>query len=101
MRIAFWTIPSLLAIASVPDLQICSAQSVSAVGSAPATSTAGCTGLPFSAKETTTYPTHTADGTPIEHKEVHLSMARCRGTRANGTRREINRRYGIRFRKRI
>lgn len=72
MRIAFWTVSSILAIVSVPGVHFCSAQAVSAVGSAPATSTGGCTGLPFSAKETTISPTHTSDGTPTEHKEVHL-----------------------------
>ena len=74
MRIAFWTIPSILAIASVPGLQICSAQAARAVSSVPATSVGGCTGLPYSGKETITYPTHlhTADGPLAEYKEVHL-----------------------------
>jgi hypothetical protein len=74
MRIAFWTILSVLTIASVLGVQICRAQAVSAVGSVPATSIGGCTGLPYSAKETITYPTHlhTADGPLVEYKEVHL-----------------------------
>jgi hypothetical protein len=74
MRIAFWTIPSILTIASVLGLQICSAQAAKAVSSAAASSTAGCTGLPYSAKETITYPAHlhTANGPLVEYKEVHL-----------------------------
>jgi hypothetical protein len=72
MRVAFWTILSILTTAFVLGVQVCHAQAVSTVGSMPAPSIGGCTGLPYSGKETITYPTRTADGTPTEHKEVHL-----------------------------
>jgi hypothetical protein len=72
VRIAFWMISSILAIASVPGLQISTAQAVGLASPSSAASPGGCRGLPFSAKETITSPTHTADGTPVEHKEVRL-----------------------------
>jgi hypothetical protein len=82
MRIAFWTIPSMLAIASIPGSQICSA-AVNGFHPAPTTFTGGCTGLPYSAKETTTYPTHTANGIPIEHQDVHLLWRDAEGRTRN------------------
>jgi hypothetical protein len=72
MHTAFWAIPSMLTIASVLGLQICCAQAVSASASAPASSIGGCTGLPYSGKETQTDIHTNADGTTTMHTDVHL-----------------------------
>jgi hypothetical protein len=72
MSIAFWTTLFIVAIASVLALPVCGAQVVTAVGSAPMTSVAGCTGRPYSGKETTTRIQTRADGTTVEHEDVRL-----------------------------
>jgi hypothetical protein len=72
MGIAFWTTLFIVAIASVLALPVCAAQAGTAVGSAPMTSVAGCTGRPYSGKETTTRIQTQADGTTIEHEDLHL-----------------------------
>ena len=71
MRVAHWTIPALLALAASPAWRICLAQSASATASAPAAIT-GCTGLPYSAKETQTEIKTEADGTTTEHSHIQL-----------------------------
>jgi hypothetical protein len=72
MRIAILTILCILPMALAPGLQISGAQAVSATGSAHATSIGGCTGLPYSGKETTTRVQTRADGTSVVQEDVHL-----------------------------
>jgi hypothetical protein len=72
MRISFWIIPTLLTIATVPNLQTSGAQATGAVGSAPTASTLGCTGLPYSGKETQTDIKTNEDGTTTEQSSVQL-----------------------------
>ncbi|MGA9473967.1 MAG: hypothetical protein WBV36_15985 [Terriglobales bacterium] len=72
MRITRWTIPALLAIATVFASRISQAQTASTTASAPAAPTTGCTGLPYSAKETQTEIQTNADGATTEHSHIQL-----------------------------
>jgi hypothetical protein len=72
MRLAFWTIPSIFAIALVSGSEISNAEATSATVSAPAKTIGGCTGLPYSARETQTEIKTNADGTTTEHSSAQL-----------------------------
>jgi hypothetical protein len=69
MRVTRWTIPTLLAIATVSTRGTSQAQTASATAAPP---TSGCTGLPYSAKETRTDTQTKADGTTTEHSQTQL-----------------------------
>jgi hypothetical protein len=72
MRVAHWIAPALLAIAAVSAWQTSRAQPVSAIAFAPLLSVAGCTGWPYSGKETQTDIRTHADGTSTEHSRTQL-----------------------------
>ena len=84
MRVGHWTLPALIAVASFSGWQFCNAQPGRLI--APASRVGGCTGLPYSAKETQTHIKTDADGTTTEHIQVQLVWRDADGRTRNETR---------------
>lgn len=72
MRVGHWTLATLLALASFSGWQICRAQPGKPIAPALSSTIGGCTGLPYSAKETRTDIKKKIDGTTTDYTQVQL-----------------------------